>query len=507
MNKTAAKLQPHSGRVEDGDPLGARPTNRPFSRLPTVVLLFLLSVFVAIQCLLPLRTAVKIGADEDFEPSKAVLCLSGYKLYTDVWDDQPPLHTFLVTQLIKHISPSIFGPRLLTVCLAMLLLVSLFMLLLRANGLVVATLTTGMLIASPGFLELSCSCMQEIPALAPAIASLCLLASGGPAKWRSQEVFAGILFAIALQLKFIGAMYFPLFALIFWLRYRSIKSILFPALSFAASLLIAFIAIEYLTGNSFLIQFQQSWAAHFSAAQSFEYGSPEEHSYDWSVLVKNWDTTIPAVFGVVLLVREVRRVPQNLVPLAWLALTMLILPAHRPWWAYYYVHNAVPLAWCAAVAIAFVVQRLKPLRIRAPLIFFAMFALCAGSWMGARLCLQVVDTRKSPRLYASLVLKEINRFKPFTKFLFTDQPIYSFHAQIPMPPHLAMISLKRLWSGDISDAQIAAEMAAVKPGLILLANDTLVVPFQDSVDEDYRLVYRDQANRLYVLKSIKAPHR
>ncbi len=60
-----------------------------------------LLVFIALESLLPLGRIVKIGADEDFELTKATLCLKGYHLYTDVWDDQPPLHTFLVTNIVS----------------------------------------------------------------------------------------------------------------------------------------------------------------------------------------------------------------------------------------------------------------------------------------------------------------------------------------------------------------------------------------------------------------------
>src|SRR5439155_19548179 len=48
-----------------------------------IVLVFLLLVFVLIQCLLPLRSAINIGAVEGFELAKATLCLNGYKVYTD----------------------------------------------------------------------------------------------------------------------------------------------------------------------------------------------------------------------------------------------------------------------------------------------------------------------------------------------------------------------------------------------------------------------------------------
>ena len=87
--------------------------NRPGFKT-VIVLLIVLTAFVLIQCFLPVNTAIQIGADEGFELAKATLCLNGYKLYSAVWNDQPPLHTFLITQILRHISPSVLGPRLLT---------------------------------------------------------------------------------------------------------------------------------------------------------------------------------------------------------------------------------------------------------------------------------------------------------------------------------------------------------------------------------------------------------
>ena len=89
---------------------------------PVLILGLLLVAFVALQRCLPLATAVKIGADEDYELSKAVLCLSGHRFYTEVWNDQPPLHTFLVTVILKHFSPPVLDPRLLTTASTLLLL-------------------------------------------------------------------------------------------------------------------------------------------------------------------------------------------------------------------------------------------------------------------------------------------------------------------------------------------------------------------------------------------------
>jgi hypothetical protein len=242
---------------------------------PAVVLAILLSAFFLIQSFVPLRTAVQIGADEGFELTKATVCLNGYKLYSEVWNDQPPLHTFLITQILKHISPSILGPRLVTSVFAAVLLAAVFFTSLRISGLFVAALATALLIVSPGFIELSSSCMLEIPALAPAVAALGAFLIGSQSKWqmnpngpdetaehaacakgksrdsftqrvrrtasnaasralfsrgsrisrftptafsRIKELLAGVLFGIAFQIKLVNVILLPLAALIVWLR-------------------------------------------------------------------------------------------------------------------------------------------------------------------------------------------------------------------------------------------------------------------------------------------------
>ena len=93
---------------------------------PWVVLAGLIGAFVVLQSRVPLASAVQIGADEGFEVAKATLYLHGHQLYSEVWNDQPPLHTWLVTQVLRHLGPGILGPRLVTTGFAALLLVCVF---------------------------------------------------------------------------------------------------------------------------------------------------------------------------------------------------------------------------------------------------------------------------------------------------------------------------------------------------------------------------------------------
>jgi hypothetical protein len=137
-----------------------------------------------------------------------------------------------------------------------------------------------------------------------------------------------------------------------------------------------------------------------------------------------------------------------------------------------------------------------------------LYAPCALAWMAARAWLQIQGVRQSPQTYASLVLKEVGRFKPFTEWMYTDPLIYSFHAGIPMPCQLAVVSFKRLWCGDMTNARIAAEVRACTPGLILLKNDGRETVIGDLLAAEYRLVYQDGMNRLYAHRSIaKKPKR
>ena len=71
-----------------------------------------------------------------------------------------------------------------------------------------------------------------------------------------------------------------------------------------------------------------------------------------------------------------------------------------------------------------------------------------------------------------------------------------------MPPDLAVVPLKRLWSGEMTNARVEEEMRTIQPEVILLRNDTREVPFQDLLDAEYRVVYQDADHRLYTKKAL-----
>jgi hypothetical protein len=274
-------------------------------------------------------------------------------------------------------------------------------------------------------------------------------------------------------------------------------------LIFATSALATFVAMEYLIdGGAYLRHFGQSWSSHFRAGPSTDYGSLQDHPFDWSILLKNWDATIAGAIGVRTCLQRRRRCPLVTIPVAWLALMLLVFAVHKPWWSYYYVHLAIPLSWCAAIGAESAWQWHRRVRHTGLSVVLAAFAICAAGWMAARVYFQISAIRHSPRTYSALVLDEITRMRGLTRFMYTDDPIYSFHAGIPLPPDLAVLPLKRFWSGNMSNARLAAELEDIKPEVILVRNSGSAVPFQELLDTTYRVVYQDADHRLYATRSV-----
>jgi dolichyl-phosphate-mannose-protein mannosyltransferase len=513
---------------------------------------------------------------------------------------------------------------LVSVAFACVLLASVFLIGVRLGGLVAATAAALLLLLSPAFLELSSSCMMEIPALAPAIAAIAILLYRRPTKLFAWEIAAGLSFGIALAMKLIGLALLPVIALAIIVAksppsatdshplpsrvfcfFRGSKSAVLPFAVFFTVSIASLVSIDLaIDRGAFLTHFHQSWASHFTPAVSFEYGSPKDHRFDWLVLLKHWEATLPAVLGLLLVAAEgwSRLSQHNLKKAAkagvthqrsshpwsdfrpwhfcgdwklalgifsfpWLFYSLTLFSLHTPWWSYYYVHISVPLSLCAGIGFALLgnivgddvrrlkhrltnsptklrrsekppgptiivgddVRRLKhrlensPTKLRrserpagstiqlfndsTPATFWRLVAaifltLAATSWGGMRAYMQIAEIRRAPQTYYALVLNEIQRFKPFTHWIYTDNLTYSFHAGIPVPPQLAVVSLKRIWSGELTLTAVADEVRKFKPGLIALRNDSRPLPFQDLMNSEYRLVYQDPGNRLYAHKTI-----
>ncbi|MDF5720635.1 MAG: glycosyltransferase family 39 protein, partial [Rhizonema sp. PD37] len=132
--------------------------------------------FIFALCFMPIEQVFQFDtSDEGIELIKASLHLKGFALYTQIWNDQPPLYTIILSSWFNLFGQSIFASRLLTLSFSTILIWSFCQTLRIYLGNLSAVLGTLLLVISCNFLRLSVSVMIGLPALALAMLSIYIL--------------------------------------------------------------------------------------------------------------------------------------------------------------------------------------------------------------------------------------------------------------------------------------------------------------------------------------------
>ena len=74
----------------------------------------------------PWRSGYQLGPDEGLNLMKAALVVEGFSLYSEIWSDQPPLLTYILTAVHRAAPFSVEAARAVILGFSGLLLVSLF---------------------------------------------------------------------------------------------------------------------------------------------------------------------------------------------------------------------------------------------------------------------------------------------------------------------------------------------------------------------------------------------
>lgn len=104
---------------------------------------------LAVYTLLPLGSALELGGDEGFELTKGFLCSKGFKLYRDMWCDQPPLFTLILSLAFQVFGPSLLAARLIAAGFGLVLFAAFYGLVRQRSSTWAALTAFFLLIASP----------------------------------------------------------------------------------------------------------------------------------------------------------------------------------------------------------------------------------------------------------------------------------------------------------------------------------------------------------------------
>lgn len=468
--------------------------------------MLVLCTFGVIAFLLPLKTAFLFGDDEGFEVIKPMLCNHGYTLYNDIWNDQPPLFTIILAQAFKLFGMTIFTARCVTVLFSLGLLASFYLTIYSYSGGTAATLSSLLLITSPTFLVLSVSAMLELPAFALGLAALYFLRFWAHSRRPIWVMVSGATLALACSIKLTVALLTPTMFLLLWF---SLKGSLFqnwkPVLTWAASFLVSVGLIGVTWGRGSL---ESSWRSHTNARIVEHLKKPTDFSPNLALLGDHLESLIAAGVSLCLALRQ-RRIREIAVPISILATVTLVHAFHRPWWNYYYLHFAIPVAWLAGWALSILLSRLIRLGSE-PRSKWTLPMLSQAAGLCLLLALPIAraerrlegyfeDLNTRPALARNPIVAALRAEKPAPQWIYSESGIYPFHAGLLVDPHLAIIVPKRFWSGQISNHEILATLEKNPPAMIVLPHESITAQWLEFLQHGYAFVTNDANCRLYQL--------
>ena len=446
--------------------------------VPAAYLLLVLLFF-------PTRGQFQFDSDEGINLMKAMLVDQGFDLYTDIWNDQPPIFTFLLAGVFRILGYKVGIARMLVLLMAGLLVWSAyrFMEILKGPG--SGVLTAIIIINLPEFLGLSVSVMIGLPALALAALSFVLIAN-----WHSEGkpiwlLLSALTLVIGIFIKlFIGPLGLIIGIGIFVSALRNsdrskpmIKKLVSGLLWVG---LVGFLACTFLFTMVGIENLDQLFSDHFAASRLNVFADQPDYSLAFhlgGVQPLLWLAMIGSLMGIK------NRSWLLLYPMAWTISGIIILSLISPVWAHHQLLITIPASFLAAYAIhetgLWLFELLKlgklPRSVRVEKII-AVFGLL--SLVFAFQPLEIAtDLAATPSfgttglgvgLMKERILLRIIENAPRTNWIVTDLPMFAFRARLPVPPELAVFSSKRIETGMLTEDQIIELIERYHPEQILI---------------------------------------
>ncbi|MBP1770365.1 MAG: hypothetical protein H6P96_983 [Candidatus Aminicenantes bacterium] len=452
----------------------------------------------------------QLGGDEHYEVTKAFLWSEGFRLYREIWNDQPPLLTVLQGSLFKGFGVYAVLARGLALAFGALLAAGLFRLVRKSFGVPAAFGALFSLLAAPHVFELSLSPMSEVPAFAVGLGAL-----GAIRRWDKDSrgvwlAVSGLILAFALEIKFTAALLAPALGLelaILTLARTKAGRIVELARNGAiwgGSVLCGLILLDLVLGTGY----RQAYASHFSTLSQAASAEVRQLAFTCGDFLRYRQALI-ALAAALGLAAWRRRWRPLAFPLALFATALAVHLVHRPFWPYYYLHFAVAVAWLTGYAVGELwraardaVRRTTPrLSLWGAGLALAASVMSAGvaAYAGVTLASETKKIRGVRRVDADPIVAAMKAAAPGTQWVYTRATMYAFHAKLRVIPELAVLPRKRFWSGQITQAGILTLVKRYKPEQLLLDDRDLAdAEMAQFVGEHYTSSTRDAGLTLWL---------
>lgn len=454
------------------------------------------AVAVALTCALgPWWGVFEMDTDEGVNVMKAALVASGHEMYGEIWSDQPPVLSYLLAGVHLAFGYSVAAARGMVLGFAAALAWGLYRVVRRDAGAGAAWAATLCLVSGALQQRLGVSVLIGLPSLGLAMLALERLTAPG-ARWRDL-LLAGVLTALALQTKLFVLAWLPgllLAAVLAAPKDRGRRA-------FAWLAVVAAVFAVIVVGSGGAGDFvDQLVRPHLDADASRAFRMGGGPAKLWGFLAAQPQYLILGAAGLLLAPpgRGIRWVP-----LVWIAVGAAALWDHHPLWIHQIPLLTVPLAWLAGgVAAGF--APIRPVWLRRIHQGVAVAAIAATLPFAA---MQAADTaalfRRAAEPSGVRAVELLERHAAETRWVLTDRPMDAYRAHLLVPPPVAVYTLKRVRTGNLSEDELLAVLRDYAPEQVSYRRLYMGKRVKAYLDSHYAAVEGLEGHALYVLPSLR----
>ncbi|MCO5053401.1 MAG: hypothetical protein M9920_14010 [Verrucomicrobiae bacterium] len=492
---------------------------RPKFRVWTGVVIFLLAA-IFFTWSSPWRV-LECGPDEGMEFSKIQLLLQKPEMAKLAWNDQSWFYSKFFAAIFSFTGFQPGIARLTTLALVGWMLFVFPRLMPKSAGWPHLLCACLFFWCWPFIPNLSVSAMLETPAFALAI----IAAAITPREWSEWKLWrfasAGFLFAIAVQIKLTALIILPALAgkifLLWWREIRGQAVVVTEtkrpqvehwALRLAFGGLVFGIVFMVLAAWSPTWNLSQLLGSHFAAGET---KAAAEYRLEPGELLKSPGLWLAAILSIIGFWRK-RDVHEATFALILLITVTVIHFNHRPWWYYYGIHFAVPLAILGGWGVTELLRAaLKPSSSAAgPMqsVFNKEISMTLGMaivslWASFDLphgFEHTAQIRNEEKTNDNNAIYELEKYKGRVKWVFTRRNILAAQAGYVLPPELTILAKKRYWTGNINDESILATVKHYQCEILILYADQELkdTNWNQFLDSNYMKVLSEENESIFV---------
>jgi hypothetical protein len=409
--------------------------------------------------------------DEGINLIKGALVANGYRLYDQIWDDQPPVLTLILAAIHLSFPFNVAVPRAIILATATMLLWSLFRIIRRSDGVLAAWIAVAALLTSSLFLKLSVSVMIGLPAIALAVCAIDQAMLGASEQKSQRYLLSGLLFGLSLQIKMFTALMLPsLICAVLCVPKASVRTprqrardvTLTLGVALATFLTIAIVMREPLLAQLFVPHLipEQVVAAYYSQYHGW--------AYLGGLLAQQPILLVLGAAGTVAtLLRPYDLYRARSIPFLWLCISLITFANHKPVFEHHLPMILVPLAWLGGSAVQMSVSWLATIgagRWQRNSLAFAVVAILitAAAWRAPSFRNAIV-----PEDPVASAMAEVRTDPTAEPWVVTDSPMDAYRAGMLVPPELAVFSAKRWVNGYLSTTLIISVIRERRPSQVM----------------------------------------